>query len=59
MVIEIKNLVKRYNGNLAVDNVSMKIKRGEIYGLLGQMVLQTTTINSILTDENRFRTIKF
>ncbi|MEN8906671.1 MAG: ABC transporter ATP-binding protein [Clostridiales bacterium] len=49
MVLEIENLVKRYNGNLAVDNVNMKIKNGEIFGLLGPNGAgKTTIINSII-----------
>ncbi|MCG8482988.1 MAG: ABC transporter ATP-binding protein [Clostridia bacterium] len=33
--MELINLVKRYNRDLAVDNVSLKIEDGEIFGLLG------------------------
>jgi len=34
-MIEIKNLVKEYNGVRAVDELSINISGGEIYGLLG------------------------
>ncbi|MBN2735078.1 MAG: ABC transporter ATP-binding protein [Methanomicrobiaceae archaeon] len=34
-MIEIKNLVKEYNGIRAVDNLCLNIDGGEIYGLLG------------------------
>lgn len=33
--IETKNLVKEFNGLIAVNNVSLKIKYGEIFALLG------------------------
>ena len=33
--IETKSLVKDFNGLLAVNNVSIQVKRGSIYGLLG------------------------
>lgn len=49
MIIEIKNLVKRYNENLALDNVNLKIKEGEIFGLLGPNGAgKTTAINTML-----------
>ncbi len=49
MVVEIKNLVKRYNDFLAVDNVSLNIGEGEIYGLLGPNGAgKTTTINTLI-----------
>jgi ABC-2 type transport system ATP-binding protein len=35
MIAEIKNMVKRYNDTVAVDNVSLTIHEGEIFGLLG------------------------
>jgi len=33
--VELQNVVKRYNEILAVDNVDLNIKKGEIFGLLG------------------------
>jgi len=33
--VELKNVVKRYNEILAVDQVDLSIKKGEIFGLLG------------------------
>lgn len=34
-IIETKNLTKKYNKLLAVDNLNLKIEEGEIFGLLG------------------------
>jgi len=34
-VIEIKDLVKKYDDNIAVDNISLSIEEGEVYGILG------------------------
>jgi ABC-2 type transport system ATP-binding protein len=33
--IEIKNLTKRFSDKLVLDNVSLKIEEGEVFGLLG------------------------
>ena len=35
VVIQTQNLTKRYNGLTAVDNLSLEIYQGEIFGLLG------------------------
>ena len=34
-IIEIKDLVKKYDDILAVDNINLSIEEGEIYGILG------------------------
>lgn len=34
-VIEIKDLVKKYDDTIAVDNINLSIEEGEIYGILG------------------------
>lgn len=34
-VIEVKNITKRFNDKLVLDNVSFNIEEGEIFGLLG------------------------
>jgi len=48
-MIEIKNLVKRYDKHLAVDNLDLTIPSGCIFGLLGPNGAgKTTTIKSIL-----------
>lgn len=49
MIVEIKNLVKRYKDFIAVDNLNLNIKEGEIFGLLGPNGAgKTTAINTIM-----------
>ncbi len=42
-VLSTKNLCKQYSKHLAVDNVSLHIKRGEIYGFIGRNGAGKTT----------------
>lgn len=47
-IINIENLVKKYGDFVAVDDISLSIKKGEIYGLLGPNGAgKSTTINII------------
>jgi ABC-2 type transport system ATP-binding protein len=47
--IEIENLTKKFKDFKAVDNVSFKVRKGEIFGFLGPNGAgKTTTIKSIL-----------
>ena len=48
-IIEINNLVKKFNNSLAVNNLSFKINKGSIIGLLGPNGCgKTTTIGMML-----------
>ena len=48
-IIEVKNLVKKYKSNTAVDNISFEVHEGEILGLLGPNGSgKSTTINCLL-----------
>ena len=47
-MINIKNLTKKFDKILAVDNVSLDIKEGEVFGLLGQNGAGKTTIIHML-----------
>ena len=46
-MLQIKNLTKRYGDKLAVDNLSLHIMPGEIYGFIGHNGAgKTTTIKA-------------
>jgi len=48
-MLKIKNLRKEYDSVVAVDGVSMEVKRGELFGLLGPNGAgKTTTIRTVL-----------
>jgi len=49
-IIEVKNLTKEFNSLLAVDNISFKVEKGEIFGFLGPNGAgKSTTINMLST----------
>ncbi len=48
-VLEIKNLTKKYGNFIAVDNLSLKINSGEVFGILGPNGSgKTTTLGMLL-----------
>lgn len=49
-VIEVNNLVKKYNNHLAVDGISFSVKEGELFSFLGENGAgKSTTINMLST----------
>lgn len=48
-MIRIKNLVKKYGSNVAVDHISFTVRKGEILGLLGPNGAGKSTTMNILT----------
>ncbi len=49
IAIKVENLTKRFNGSIAVDNISLSINSGEVFGLLGPNGAGKTTIISMLS----------
>lgn len=53
-VLSIKNLSKHYGKIKAIDNVSLEVKRGDVYGILGPNGSgKTTTLGTILSVINQ------
>ncbi len=49
-ILEVKGLTKRFDGFRAVDELSFSVKRGEVYGFLGQNGAgKSTTIRMLMT----------
>jgi ABC-2 type transport system ATP-binding protein len=50
LIVNTKNLTKKYGNFIAVDNLNLNIKQGEIFGFLGHNGAgKTTTINMLTT----------
>ena len=47
-ILETDNITKKYGAILAVDHVSIRLKRGEIYGLIGRNGAGKTTLLKML-----------
>ncbi|MCL2569435.1 MAG: ABC transporter ATP-binding protein [Oscillospiraceae bacterium] len=52
-VLKTKNLTKSYGGKVAVDNVSLTIEQGDIFGLIGQNGAGKTTFMRMITSLTR------
>lgn len=50
-IVSIRNLTKRYGDVTAVDDVSLHVARGELFGLLGPNGSGKTTMNKLLTGQ--------
>lgn len=52
-MIEVENLVKKFGDMTAVDGISFKVRRGEIFGFLGPNGAGKTTAINILVGLSR------
>ena len=53
VVLEAKNLTKKYGDVIAVDNVSLTVEKGALFGLLGPNGSGKTTMIKMLTGQTR------
>ena len=47
-ILELKNITKKFMGIIANDNISLKIRKGEIYAILGENGAGKSTLMNIL-----------
>ena len=55
MVINIKNLVKRYGAHVALDHLDLQVEQGSVLGLLGPNGAGKTTLVSVLNGLSSFQ----
>ena len=48
-IIEVKNITKRFNDKLVLDNVSYEVNEGEIFGFIGPNGAGKSTLINIMT----------
>jgi len=53
IVLEAKNLTKQYGDVIAVDNISLAVEKGALFGLLGPNGSGKTTMIKMLTGQTR------
>lgn len=56
IILDIQNVTKEFPGVIALDQVSMQVKRGEIHGLCGENGAGKSTLMKILSGVYRFGT---
>ena len=49
VILKTYNITKKYGNQMAVNNVNMTIKKGEIYGFIGQNGAGKTTLIRLIT----------
>lgn len=48
-MIQVKKLVKKYGGHVAVDDLTFTVEQGKIYGFLGPNGAGKTTTMNVMT----------
>lgn len=49
VLLKVENITKRFGGIVAVDHVSLEVKRGEIISIIGPNGAGKTTVFNMLT----------
>lgn len=53
IILEMRDITKTYNGVKALDHVSIRVNRGEIYGLVGNNGAGKTTLMRLIAGQSR------